>query len=114
MSAVIPETTDLSKYVELRPYEPVSAYPFIRGRRLPVSFIGRNYVNQHKTVAEIASVYSVSEEEILAGVLYYLEHRDEVEAVEEEVTEFYRPFFEEGQKQLAEMRARRPEKTEQP
>lgn len=69
-----PTTVDLSKYIEMR-----DGRANIRGRRLPVSFIaGAARVNGLSN-AEIAYQYTISEIQVVAALLYYYEHQDEIE-----------------------------------
>lgn len=71
----VPTTVDLSKYIEMR-----DGRANIRGRRLPVSFLIATQRVQGSTVAELADKYTLSEEQVLAALLYYREHREEVDA----------------------------------
>ncbi len=79
MSAVIPEKVDLSKYIEMR-----EGRPNIRGRRLPISFVAAMQRENNASIAEIAYQYTLSEEQVLAALLYYREHQEEIEAEDQE------------------------------
>jgi uncharacterized protein (DUF433 family) len=75
MNATVPETIDLSKYIELR-----DDRPRIRGRRLPVMFIAAAEQANHLSIAELAYQFTLSEEQVLAALLYYREHKAELDA----------------------------------
>jgi uncharacterized protein (DUF433 family) len=75
MSAATPERVDLSKYIELRDNR-----PHIRGRRLPVAFIAAAERTNHLSIAELAYQFTLSEEQVLAALLYYREHKAEIDA----------------------------------
>jgi uncharacterized protein (DUF433 family) len=70
----VPETVDLSKYIEMR-----DGRANIRGRRLPVSFIAGAARIRGLSNAEIAYQYTISEIQVVAALLYYFEHRDEID-----------------------------------
>jgi uncharacterized protein (DUF433 family) len=67
-------TVDLSKYIEMR-----DGRANIRGRRLPVSFIAGAALVNGLSNAEIAYEFTISESQVVAALLYYFEHRDEVD-----------------------------------
>jgi uncharacterized protein (DUF433 family) len=75
MDAALPERVDLSKYIELR-----EDRPHIRGRRLPVAFIASAEQVNHLSIADLAYQFTLTEEQILAALLYYREHKDEIDA----------------------------------
>jgi uncharacterized protein (DUF433 family) len=75
MNATVPETIDLSKYIELQ-----DDRPRIRGRRLPVMFIAAAEQANHLSIAELAYQFTLSEEQVLAALLYYREHKAELDA----------------------------------
>ena len=91
MSTPIPEKVDLSKYIEMR-----DGRPNVRGRRLPVSFIASAHQVNNLSIAELAYDYTISEEQVLAALLYYREHKEEIDrqdAVErEEWEEMYKRY----------------------
>lgn len=74
MNAAIPETVDLSKYIELRDQR-----PHVRGRRLPIVFIAAAQQASDLSIAELAYQFSLSEEQVLAALLYYREHKVEID-----------------------------------
>jgi uncharacterized protein (DUF433 family) len=74
MSAAIPETVDLSKYIEMR-----EGRPHIRGRRLPVAFVAAAQQTNHASLEELAYQFTLSEQQVLAALLYYREHQSEVD-----------------------------------
>ena len=75
----IPGLTNLSRYIDTEFYED---RPHIRGRRLPVAVIAYNAHRNGWDVPTLAHEFSISEPEVLAALLYYAEHRDEIEAQE--------------------------------
>jgi uncharacterized protein (DUF433 family) len=74
-TTAIPEKTDLRKYIEMR-----NNRPHIRGIKLPVMFIVDMQRTNNLSNAELAYGYSISEEEVLAALLYYREHKEEMDA----------------------------------
>lgn len=79
MSEMLFAQIDLSMYVEQRL---MGARPHIRGRRLPIAFIASAARHADVTVSDLAREFSVSEEQILAALLYYYEHRARIDAQE--------------------------------
>ena len=75
MSAAVPEKVDLSKYIEIRDHR-----PHIRGRRLPVAFVASAQQASRSSIEELAYQFTLSEEQVLAALLYYLEHKAEIDA----------------------------------
>lgn len=75
MNATAPDTIDLSKYIEL-----YGDRPHIRGRRLPVMFIAAAENANHLSITELAYQFTLSEEQVLAALLYYREHKAELDA----------------------------------
>jgi uncharacterized protein (DUF433 family) len=70
---------DLSKYIEKRHF---GERPHIRGRRLPVAVLALNAKINNKSIDELAREYTLSDEQVLAALLYYNEHQDEIDAQE--------------------------------
>jgi uncharacterized protein (DUF433 family) len=79
MTAPTPATVDLSKYVETRL---MGDRPHVRGRRLPVTFVASAYDNG-QSIVEIMYNYTLSEQQVLAAILYYREHKTELDAQDE-------------------------------
>ncbi len=79
MSAVIPEKVDLSKYIEMR-----EGRANIRGRRLPVAYLASAQRVNHYSIADLMDSYTLTEEQVLAALLYYREHQAEIDAQEVE------------------------------
>jgi uncharacterized protein (DUF433 family) len=75
------ERVDLSKYIETRLFED---RPHIRGRRIPVAIIVYQARANNWTTAQTAWNFTLSEAEILAAMLYYEEHKDQIDSQEEE------------------------------
>ena len=72
----VPLTADLRKYIDTVYY---GERPHIRGRRLLVSMIAANYETNALSIEELAHEFTISEEEVLAALLYYREHRAEID-----------------------------------
>lgn len=79
MGVAVPEKVDLSKYIELR-----DDRPRIRGRRLPVAFSAAAERANRPSLAELAYPFTLSEEQVLAALLYYREHKAEIDAQDTE------------------------------
>ena len=74
MSASTPDKVNLSKYIEIRDNR-----ANVRGRRLKVAFVA----SAHKagaSISELAYDFTLEEEQVLATLLYYHEHREEIDA----------------------------------
>lgn len=72
---------DLRKYIEVRLFD---ERPHIRGRRIPVATIVQRMRSNHWTIAETAEDFSLSEAEVSAALLFYEEHKEEIDRQEEE------------------------------
>jgi len=79
MSAVIPEKVDLSKYIEMR-----EGRANIRGRRLPVAYLASAQRVNHYSISDLMDSYTLTEEQVLAALLYYCEHQAEIDAQDAE------------------------------
>ena len=88
-TTAIPEKTDLRKYIEMR-----NDRPHIRGLKLKVMFIVDMQRTNNFSIAELAYGYTLTEEQVLAALLYYREHQAEMDAQDEadlaEDAEFFR------------------------
>jgi uncharacterized protein (DUF433 family) len=96
MSVNTPATVDLSKYIETRLF---GERPHIRGRRIPVAMIVRRAHANGWTAAETAYDFTLSEAEVLAAMLYYEEHREQIdlqEAEEEQLFDDMKRLHEDG------------------
>jgi len=71
---------DLSKYVETRFF---GERPHVRNRRVPVATIAHSALSQAWGIGQLAYEFTLSEAEILAALLYYAEHKTEIEAQEQ-------------------------------
>jgi uncharacterized protein (DUF433 family) len=79
MVAQSPEQVDLRKYIEIRLF---GERPHIRNRRVPVATIAYSAKSQGWDVARLAYEFTLSEAEVLAALLYYEEHKTEIDAQE--------------------------------
>jgi uncharacterized protein (DUF433 family) len=75
VSAVV----DLSKYIETRIF---GERPHIRGRRVPVATIAYSARSQGWDVTELAYQFTLSPPQVLSALLYYEEHKEEIDAQE--------------------------------
>lgn len=86
---------DLSKYIEVRIF---GERPHVRGRRIPVATLAHSAQSQGWSTIELAYNFGLSEPQVLAALLYYAEHKEEIEAQEEayqaELDEAYRLYGE--------------------
>lgn len=72
----VPTTVDLRKYIDAKYY---GARPHIRGRCVLVSMIAANAESNSWNVPQLAYEFSLSEEQVLAALLYYREHKAEID-----------------------------------
>jgi uncharacterized protein (DUF433 family) len=79
MQTPIPVTIDLAKYIEVRLF---GDRPHIRGRRIPVATIAYSARSQDWDVADLIYQFTLSEQEVLAALLYYAEHQSMIDAQE--------------------------------
>jgi uncharacterized protein (DUF433 family) len=77
MNLQVPDKVDLSKYIDT---QLMGERPHIRGRRLPVSFIAANAAANGWNIQELAYEFTLSEEQVLAALLYYREHKAQIDA----------------------------------
>jgi uncharacterized protein (DUF433 family) len=56
------------------------ARPHIRGRRLLVSMVAANAQRESLSASQLAYEFGLSEEEVLAALLYYRAHKTEIDA----------------------------------
>ena len=75
MSSIAPDPVDLSKYIEVRENR-----AYVRGRRLPVAFVASAQQANAHSIAELSYEFTLSEEQVLAALLYYREHKAEIDA----------------------------------
>ena len=71
-----PAESGLEKYIETRLF---GERPHIRGRRIWVSMIAANAERNNLSVSELAYEFSLTQKEVLAALLYYQEHKDEID-----------------------------------
>ena len=76
MTSNAPATVDLRKYIDTEFY---GERPHIRGRRVLVSMIAANAKDNEWSVSRLAHEFSLSEEQVLAALLYYHEHQSEID-----------------------------------
>lgn len=88
--AQTPEKVDLSKYIERRIF---GDRPHIRKRRLPVATVAYNYYTNGWSASETAYNFGATENEVLAALLYYQEHKEEIDAQEKREQELFDEMY---------------------
>ena len=86
MSVEIPETVDLRKYIDTQFF---GVRPHIRGRRVPVAMIAYIARAEGWGTRELAYQYSLTEAQAAAALLYYEEHKEEIDKQEVEEQRLY-------------------------
>lgn len=81
MTIDAPASVNLSKYIETRFFD---QRPHVRNRRIPVAIVVYQARANGWTIARTAYNFSISEAEVLAAMLYYAEHQQEIDAQEAE------------------------------
>jgi uncharacterized protein (DUF433 family) len=71
------DVVDLRKYIDTQFY---GERPHIRGHKLLVTFIVAASQSQGWSVDELAEQFSISAEQAAAALLYYFEHKDQIDA----------------------------------
>ncbi len=74
-----PTPVDLHKYIEVRLF---GDRPHIRSKRIPVALVAKRMTANGWTIAETAYDFTLSEAEVLAALLYYEEHLNEIQQQE--------------------------------
>jgi uncharacterized protein (DUF433 family) len=74
------DVLDLSKYIESRIF---GDRPHVRGRRIPVATLAYASKSQGWGVQELGEEFSLSENEVLAALLYYAEHQSLIDEQEQ-------------------------------
>ena len=87
----IPTTIDLSKYIDSTHY---GERPHIRGRRVLVSMIAANAEANNLSVSELAYEFSLSEEQVLAALLFYRENKAEIDRQDAEEQKLFDEMYE--------------------
>jgi len=82
---------DLSQYIDTSRF---GERPHIRGRRIPISVIANTAKADKHGVPELMYDFDLSEAEVLAALLYYVEHKEMIEAQEDALHEQYKHFYE--------------------
>lgn len=86
----VPATVDLRKYIETRFY---GERPHIRGRRVLVSMIAANAEHNNLSRSDLAYEFSLSQEEVLAALLYYREHQAEIDQQDAEEQKLFDEMY---------------------
>ena len=75
---MIAEKVDLSKYIEMR-----NDRPHIRGRKIEIAFIASAQRKSKLSVEQLCEEFSLTEAEVLAGLLYHRQNQAEIDAQDE-------------------------------
>ncbi|HRF96616.1 MAG TPA: DUF433 domain-containing protein [Aggregatilineales bacterium] len=75
---MIAEKVDLSKYIEMR-----NDRPYIRGRKIPIMFLVSFQKANKASVDNLCYNYTLTEAQVLAALLYYLENKEQLDIQEE-------------------------------
>jgi uncharacterized protein (DUF433 family) len=73
---------DLTKYIETRFF---GERPHVRGRRITVAQLAYSMRSQNWMPQELAFQFGLTEAQVLAALLYYEEHKAEIDAQEAKV-----------------------------
>ena len=87
----VPTTIDLRKYIDTHFY---GERPHLRGRQLLVSMIAGNAEHNKWDVPRLAYEFTISEEEVLAALLYYKEHKEEIDKQDIEEQKLWDEMYE--------------------
>jgi uncharacterized protein (DUF433 family) len=90
MTQEIAIPVDLSKYIERKRY---GERPHIRGRKVLVTTLAVNAIHNNMSVKDLADDYTLTEEEVTAALLYYYEHKDELDKQDEEENEIWEQMY---------------------
>jgi uncharacterized protein (DUF433 family) len=93
MNNPIPESRpgNQRKYIDTTYY---GERPHIRGRRVLVSMIAANAEANDWSIARLAEEFSLSEEQVLAALLYYREHKSEIDQQDAEEQALFDVIYE--------------------
>ncbi|MBN2304678.1 MAG: DUF433 domain-containing protein [Anaerolineae bacterium] len=81
MAVQIPSSVDLRKYIDTSLF---GERPHIRGRRVPVATVAYSAQSEGWGTSELAYQFTLNEAEVLSALLYYQEHKAEIDAQEAE------------------------------
>jgi uncharacterized protein (DUF433 family) len=95
MASDIPTIVDLRKYIATTFY---GERPHIRGRRVLVSMIAANARENDWSAARLAHEFTLSEAEVLAALLYYDEHKADIDRQDEEEQRLFDEMYERSRK----------------
>jgi uncharacterized protein (DUF433 family) len=90
--ATKPLTLDVTNYIEFKFWD--GKHPHIIGRRVRVSWIAYYMRDNKWGISDLARELSLTENEVAAAILYYAQHKDEIDALEQAEKEEYRHLYE--------------------
>jgi uncharacterized protein (DUF433 family) len=80
MAEQAPTALNLSKYIDV---SLMGDRPHVRGRRMPIATLVAFRNGEQLNISELAYAFTLTQAEVLAALLYYEEHRDEIDAYEQ-------------------------------
>lgn len=83
--------THLSEYIDTEFFN--GRQPHIRGRRIPVAVIAYNSEKGGDSVADLMRNFDLSQDEVIAALVYYVEHRTEIDTVEKALHEEFKHYY---------------------
>ncbi len=91
LDSVLDESESIHKYIDFKFY---GTRPHIRGRRLLVTMVAANEQADQLRISELASDFSLSVEEVLAAILYYREHKSDLDQQDLEEQKLFNEMYE--------------------
>jgi len=91
-TAINPMIDDLTEYIDNSLFS--EGQPHIRGRRITIYWIIAHARENNWGIARLAQEFSLNETQVLAAILYYQLHHEEVDAQESALEEKYRHYGE--------------------
>ncbi len=85
------DSDTIQKYIDFKFY---GKRPHIRGRRLLVSMIAANEQADQWQIPELAADFGLTVEAVLAAILYYREHKEEIDLQDREEQQLFDEMYE--------------------
>lgn len=85
-------TVDVDNYIEKRFWD--GKFPHIRNRRVRVAWIAEYSHDNQRSIAEIAQDIGLTEMQVAAALLYYEQHKEEIDILEQAEYEEYKHLYE--------------------
>ena len=82
---------DLTQYIETRLFED---QPHIKGRRIPVYVLAYTLRNDKESgISNLIADFDLSEAEVLAALLYYMQHKDLIDKQVKTTNDQYKHLY---------------------